>query len=90
MKYSIILCLLLSGCSLLHVKSEPIDRVPLGLQVQGPVNLKQINIVLKDDLICVSENDYKTLLYDAALLQNWITIEKQTLESYRQYYEPIK
>lgn len=90
MKYSLILLLLLSGCSLLQVKSEPIERVKLNIQEQSALNLKPINVVLKDEFICVSENDYKTMLYDLSLIQNWITIERQTLDSYRQYYEPIK
>jgi len=69
------------------VKSDPVERVALNLSSPDPVKLESVDVVLHNDLICVDERSYKNLMYNAAIVQNYIILQNQILESYRDYYE---
>ena len=88
MRILLLLVLLLTGCTrTLNVKSDLVEKVPLNISSPVAIDAKPVLISVQNDLICMSDNYYKNLVFNMTLIQNWIMLENQVLGSYKNYYE---
>ena len=73
---------LFTGCTF----SNPniIEKVSLNLPSQEPLELEDVEF---DDNFCMDENNFKRLLLNLKQIEQYILMNNEIIEIYRDYYE---
>lgn len=83
----------LYGCTTTEVVVEyvPVQKEPLNLKYPNSPWVKDMHFKAiryqEDNLICLTEDNYKTLILNSKSVLNYILIQDDVIQKYKEYYE---